>query len=55
MKYLVTAARYFYLVHSQSGKVLDVCGTCDYDIILWTKHGGDNQQWFRDGQLLRNK
>jgi hypothetical protein len=36
---------YFYIVSEDSGKVLDVHGGNQTDVILYTLHGGQNQQW----------
>ena len=53
---------YFLIRHGPSGKVLDACndhtGFCEVGVetILVPQHDFvDNQQWFQDGQLIRNK
>ena len=48
----------FYIFGDHSGKVLDASLSSEGEVVLWEKHGGDNQLWFWDDQyrdVLRNK
>ena len=50
--------KYFFIFGDHSGKVLDASQTDGGEVVLWEKHGGDNQLWFWDNQnqgVLRNK
>ena len=50
--------KYFLIFGDHSGRVLDASRTNGGEVVLWGKHGGDNQLWFWDNQnqgVLRNK
>ena len=46
---------YFSLINHNSKKALDASNTNNGKIAMWPLHGNDNQLWFWDGHLLRNK
>ena len=49
---------YFLIFGDQSGRVLDASLSNIGEVVLWDKHGGDNQLWFWYGQdrdVLKNK
>ena len=48
-----TDRTYFVIKGKESGKVLDAAS--DGNVILYDYHGGDNQLWFWDKDVLRNK
>ena len=50
--------KYFLIFGDHSGRVLDASLSDVGEVILWEKHGDDNQLWFWDDQdrdVLRNK
>ena len=47
--------KYFAILGKQSGKALDANRNNQGELFLWDFNGGDNQLWFWDGELLRNK
>ena len=47
--------KYFAILGKQSGKALDANRSNQGELFLWDFNGGDNQLWFWDGELLRNK
>ena len=50
--------KYFLIFGDHSGRVLDASRTNGGEVVLWEKHGRDNQLWFWDNQnqgVLRNK
>merc|ERR1712198_527452 len=49
---------FFYILGSDSGRVLDASLSCPGEVCLWVKNGQDNQLWYWDGpngDVLRNK
>jgi len=46
---------YFSIYGKQSGKVLDASMSNISEVVLWEFNGQDNQFWFWDGEMLRNK
>ena len=49
---------FFYILGSDSGRVLDASMSCPGEVVLWVKNGQDNQLWYWDGpngDVLRNK
>ena len=46
---------YFVITSRQSGKVLDASLSHQDEVILWDRHGRDNQLWFWAGHTIRNK
>jgi len=49
---------FFYILGSDSGRVLDASLSCPGEVVLWVKNGQDNQLWYWDGpngDVLRNK
>jgi len=46
---------YFAIIGVESGKALDASGSDLGEVILWDFHGGENQLWYFEGDVLRNK
>jgi Ricin-type beta-trefoil lectin domain-like len=43
--------KYFIVISNDSGRVLEIKGgrsDAGAEVILWDRHGGDNQVWFQD-------
>ena len=48
-----TIRAFFFILNKKSGRVLDA--TSKQVIEQWSYNGGDHQQWFWDGDVIRNK
>jgi len=46
---------YFVIASKHCHKVLDASMSNEYEVVIWDYHGGDNQQWWYDGEYIRNK
>jgi len=45
----MSKGKYFYIVSKATGRVFDIRGAqLNGEVILWDKHGGDNQIWFQE-------
>ena len=45
---------YFAIIGAKSRKALDASGTNIGKVVLWDYHGGDNQLWYWEEDVLRN-